>query len=315
MLFTRYSANPIIPRTPGTFHSVYAANPDVLLWQGRYTLYFRGQDERGHDQIGVAWADAATFDGVRWQFYAGNPILRVGPQDSFDAQHVLDPGAVVVNERIYLYYTAHPAVAERPSGIGLATSADGIHFEKAATNPVATGLAPEVVYRDGTFHLFYTRPLFSGGQAWYVCTGQDGVHYPSWNERVVLRPTHEKGDFDSYSVVTPRILWEPPYYYAIYAGSDRYVDYPHAFGLARSRDLYHWERYPGNPILLRGEPGAWDEGGLWFGTAMRHGDTYYMWYEGAGGGGALARDADYGGYGQASFSQIGLATCPAPFPD
>ena len=314
LLFTRYPGNPVIPRTPGTFHSVHVANPDVILWRDKYTLYFRGQDQRGHDEIGVGWADPATFDGVHWQFSSGNPILRVSPT-GFDAAHVLDPGAVVVDDHVYLYYSAHPVEPTRAPGTGLAISSDGIHFEKVATAPVVSGMSPEVVYRNGTFYLFYTRPLMGGGQAWFVCPSQDGIHYNAWDERVALRPTRCTGDFDSHSIVTPRILWEAPYYYAIYAGSNRFADYPHAFGLARSRDLYHWERYPGNPVMLRGEPGTWDEGAMWFGTTMRHGDTYYMWYEGCGGGGALSQNEDYGGYAKVTFSQIGMATCPAPFPD
>ncbi len=314
MLFTRYAGNPIIPRTPGTFHSIHVANPDVITWQGKYTLFFRGQDERRHDEIGVAWADPAGFDGVHWQFYADNPIIKAGP-DAYDAQHVLDPGAVVVHDRILLYYSAHPAVSSRYPGICLATSEDGLHFDKVKTSPVVVGMSPEVVHRDGLFYLFYTRPMMDRGQAWFVCTSKDGVLYHPWDERVVLRPTEKQGDFDAYTVVTPRIVWEAPWYYAIYAGSDRYSDYPHALGLARSRDLYHWERYPGNPIMARGEPGTWDEGALWFGTTMRHGDIFYVWYEGCGGGGAISRDDDYGGYAKVTFSQIGMATCPAPFPE
>jgi hypothetical protein len=69
-----------------------------------------------------------------------------------------------------------------------------------------------------------------------------------------------------------------------------------------------------NPDLLRrgalepGPEGAWDEGAIWFGTLERVGDTYYLWYEGGGGGGELCRNQAYGGYGLTSRSQIGLAT-------
>lgn len=110
-----------------------------------------------------------------------------------------------------------------------------------------------------------------------------------------------------------------------YGGCDRYFDYPLAIGLARSPDLLHWERYPGNPILTRGEAGTWDEGALWFATVYKKGQTYFLWYEGTGTGLGLAsaearrlsqqcREEDYGGYAESSFSQIGLATFTGKLP-
>lgn len=111
-----------------------------------------------------------------------------------------------------------------------------------------------------------------------------------------------------------------------YGGCPRYFDYPVAIGLARSNDLLHWERYPGNPILERGLPGTWDEGALWFATVLKKDQTYYLWYEGAGTGldldsqenkeaSWLCREEDYGGYASCSFSQIGLAKYEGDMPN
>jgi len=112
----------------------------------------------------------------------------------------------------------------------------------------------------------------------------------------------------------------------MYGGCPRFFDYPIAIGLARSRDLLHWQRYPGSPILERGAPGSWDEGALWFATVLKKDQTYYLWYEGTGAGqgleseenrqvSVLCREQDYGGYAVSSFSQIGLATFTGEIPD
>ena len=326
MRFERYEGNPIIPRTPGTFYSVFAANPDVLFFRGKYHFYFRGQAEAGHDEIGVAYASPEAFDGVHWEIHPGSSVVRVGKSKSdFDSAHVLDPAAVEFNGRVYLYYTAHSLDPNVASSTGLAISDDGTHFEKVAAVHGAPGIAPEAVVCGGRVYLF-TSCRSPGGAFEIRCSvSNDGVRFSAAPKPVVFRPSGTAGAFDRFSVTTVRIWPEGGRYYMTYAGCDRYADYPGAIGLARSDDLLNWERYPGNPIFTRGEPGTWDEGALWFATVLKHGGTYYLWYEGWGTGLGLAtpeareasrsaREDNYGGQGKA-FSQIGLATWSGGMPE
>lgn len=317
MKFLRHSSNPIIARKADTFYSKHAANPDLLLFRGQYHLYFRGQFQAGHDQIGVAYASQQAFNGVHWQLSLENSIIRVSDDSAeFDSGHILDPAAIILNERVYLYYTAHRSdwnYWNIPSFIGLAISADGTHFEKSSNNPIIFGTAPEVVAHDGRIYLFLQRKTASNFFEIYCCQSDDGLHFPESQQQVVLRPSGVPGTFDFFSISTVRIWREEPWFYMTYGGCDRYFDYPRAIGLARSPDLLHWERYPGNPILTRGDAGAWDEGALWFATVNKINQTYYLWYEGAGSGlgsgsaearklSQQCRGQDYGGYAESSFS-------------
>lgn len=330
MRFQRHPHNPVIPRTPGSFYSKYAANPDLLFFHGKYHLYFRGQAEAGHDQIGVAIARPEAFDGVHWEMVPHNPILPVSADPAaFDAGHILDPAAVVLDGRVYLYYSAHRKDWHNwnvPSHVGLAVSDDGLHFEKHPGNPIIAGTAPEVVLHQGRVHLFFQRRAAAGNFEIYCCASADGVHFAAGSEQVVLRPAQQAGAFDAFSLSTVRIWQAEGWFYLAYGGCDRFFDYPVAIGLARSRDLWQWERYPGNPILRRGAPGSWDEGALWFATVHRVNQTCYLWYEGTGTGLGLestaaqeasrvCREHDYGGYGQTSFSQIGLAIATESMPE
>ncbi|MFZ5519172.1 MAG: hypothetical protein ACOY90_21255 [Candidatus Zhuqueibacterota bacterium] len=320
--FTRYPGNPIIPRTPGTFFSIFSANPDLLIFNDMYYLYFRGQAEAGHDQIGVACTRPGNFDGIHWKFAPENPILRVGADaDDFDSGHILDPATIVWNGQVYLYYSAHNInwkTRNAPSGIGLAVSTDGIRFGKHLQNPVVYGTAPEAIVFQNRVHLFFQRRCAAGYFEIHHCPSDDGMTFSERDARIVFRPSAIPGAFDEYSISTVRIWPEGDWFYMVYGGCDRFYDYPIAFGLARSRDLLDWERYPGNPIFARGEAGTWDEGAVWFATMYNHRGKYLLWYEGAGCGidssteqGKRAsqecRDQDYGGYGKTSFSQIGLA--------
>ncbi len=320
--FERYPNNPIIKRKPDTFYSVHAANPDLLLYKDRYFFYFRGQSQSGHDQIGVATVEKDNFNGIDWHLYEHNPILTVGKRkEDFDSAHILDPAALLMDHKVYLYYSAHQIgwkSSPKPSTTGLAFSDDGYCFKKSACNPVVAGVAPEVVALDKKIYLFVQRFNKDGVFDIYLCESNDGIVFPPAKQKKVFSPSKQPGAFDAYSISTVRIWQEHGWYYMIYGGCDTYFDYPKAIGLARSRDLYTWERYPGNPVLRRGKAGSWDEGAVWFATLYKRNDIYYLWYEGAGTGmelcsaearrqSKICRQQDYGGYEKSSFSQIGLA--------
>ncbi len=321
--FEKDPDNPIIPRQPGTFRSVHVANPDIIRFRDTYWLYFRGQGESGHDQMGGAWIHPEQFDGKTWNVLSHNPILETDPDPkAFDSDHILDPAAIVVDDRVYLYYTAHQKgwkTSGKPSTTALAISDDGKTFTKVQSSPVATGTSPEIVYHDNRYHLFVQRLTPEGFFTIHRCTSKDGLEFPEDEQTVVFEPSYGAEAFDRFSISTVRIWKEDDYFYMTYGGCDRYYDYPVGIGLARSEDLLHWERYPRNPILWRGQPGSWDEGALWFATVLKHEGCYYMWYEGTGTGLGIttpkAREAsrkcrqeDYGAYAIHSFSQIGLAT-------
>ena len=75
---------------------------------------------------------------------ASNPILRPAG-DGWESANLYNPAAIVVDGRVVLLYRAH--AADRVSRIGMATSADGVHFERAG-DPV---LVPEHDYERAGF--------------------------------------------------------------------------------------------------------------------------------------------------------------------
>jgi predicted GH43/DUF377 family glycosyl hydrolase len=308
-LFTwnRFAGNPVFPAAAGTWREAQTANPDLLLNGGTYFLYFRGQ-RGGHDRIGVATIPKERFDGFTWNIFP-EPVIDVGGPGSWDERHALDPAAVLVAGRVFLYYTGSSARADR--AVCLAVSDDGLHFQKYEQNPVIVGGGPEVVFRDGTFYLFFWKqvPGRKGFQI-HFATSADGYHYTEPAQSLAL-PVGPEGSWDSYTVETPRIFSEGGLSYMVYCGSDRNKDYPFSAGLATSPDLVHWTKYSGSPIFSRGDEGQWDEGAIWFTTVEKINGRYYMWYEGYGGG--TARTEPYGSYLKGGKSQVGMATLDAPY--
>jgi beta-xylosidase len=179
-------------------------------------------------------------------------------------------------------------------GIGLAISEDGFNFQKFGREPIARTRADEqascsdLFYRDGQWHMMtcQARVGYKDGKGFACClqVSDDPTEFESPAERV-FEPG-SPGSWDARAIASPVFYYEPEdgYYYMLYGGCDKHWDYPSAFGLARSRDLRHWERHPENPLIFRGEPGQWDEGAIFMTELIRVNGTYYAYYEGRSAG-------------------------------
>jgi len=102
----------------------------------------------------MGYCSPENFDGIHWEMSGENPVIRQGKdKEDFDSAHVLDPATVVLDGKIYLYYTAYSATVGK-EGIGLVVSKDGINFDKIRNNPVIAGaVMPEVVLHEKRVYL------------------------------------------------------------------------------------------------------------------------------------------------------------------
>jgi predicted GH43/DUF377 family glycosyl hydrolase len=276
LAWQRVLSEPFLGPQPHTMLSEAVTTPDILLWHGQPILYV-GAVHEGHERLmAVSLPDKA----LRYARALVDPQATVAvniSQRGFDSEHVFDPAAVIVDDKIYLYYSA---VGAEEDQIGLAISADGHMFEKHP-QPVLIGRAPEVFRFKGRLYVFFVRSTPGGGYAIFPAVSDDGKGFVPLSAQPVIGATRPPA-WDSYEVTTPRLFERHGVVYMLYAasGDPKLRDKPVGFGLARSSDLIQWERYPHNPVFRTGDPGTWDDGAIWFGTVFEWEERLYLLYEG-----------------------------------
>jgi len=86
------------------------------------------------------------------------------------------------------------------------------------------------------------------------------------------------GEWDAGVVDHSEVIFDGGMYHMWYGGG--LVVHQSDIGYATSEDGVHWDKYPGNPVLLRGAPGEWDVGHIQPGAVLWDGATFHMWYGG-----------------------------------
>ena len=136
-------------RGPHDEGNIYA--PEVLFEGGIFRMWYGGQGKDGHDRIHLAVSE----DGQKW--------TRRGVVVSNDeANHVNDPSVVRVGGTYFMFYTR--AVVDVTDDIAMATSQDGVHWDKQGPvlKPGAAGEwdslsvgRPSVLFEDNVFKMWY----------------------------------------------------------------------------------------------------------------------------------------------------------------
>jgi hypothetical protein len=204
-----------------------------------------------------------------------------------------------------MYYYGHRTTPADGASIGLATSVDGVHWQRHPTNPVLTTGAvgawdgrwiesPAVVVDPNTdMHLmWYTGVDVSWQARLGLATSDDGVHWQRHPASPVLDLGGE-GTWEDWMVGVAEVLREGEAYRLWYSGvsaadlADEAIDTP-GVGFAYSPDGVQWTRWLHNPVLHTLDPPhdqAVDWHGPWAPTIVLapSRDRYVMLYEtGAG---------------------------------
>ena len=190
----------------------------VMFSGGRYHMWYTRD-------TGSGICYARSTDGVVWEDYPDNPVLRVGTGAAWDCAVVSRPSVLYDGRRYHMWYTGYDGEHLR---IGYAVSLDGISWTKEAGPVLDVGAegswdsegvsSPNVLYDGKRYHMWYA--------------GYDGVHKQIGHATSVDGVVWEKdfgnpvlgvgaeGSWDDAAVSNPVVLYDGAIFRLFYTGCD-----------------------------------------------------------------------------------------------
>jgi parallel beta-helix repeat protein len=235
-------SDPVLnPGSAGEWDDVFVENAAVLYDGTTYHMWYTGHS-------GASWAIgyATSPDGITWTKYddpattahpyaQSDPVLNPGSAGQWDDDGVYSADVVYDGATYHMWYIGYDGAT---SGIGYATSPDGITWTKHPGNPVLNqGSAGEwdnadlhnldVLY-DGTYHMWYSGSAngitFRIGYA----TSTNGITWSKYNDPTTTAAPYAEsdpvlnqgsaGEWDDYDVRSPTVLYDGAAYRMWYYG-------------------------------------------------------------------------------------------------
>lgn len=271
-----YISNPIIESSNNYYDYYGTAQPVVLFDEGIYKMWYFGADQLGSGTGNILYA--ISSDGLNWSHYSGNPVMipgNYGEWDSYDVQ----PCAVIKENGIYkMYYTGFSDVYSTWS-IGLATSVDGINWQKHP-NPILQSSAyweyqlvgSSIVKYNGSYYLYYTgrnMPYYSVG----VATSSDGINFTKYPGNPILSNTQQ---WESNGVLDASVIIENGILKMVFMNSTA-----SGFGIATSSDGLNWTKANNNPFFTnQNTSNNWASGQIAYPYILKLSNETRIYYSG-----------------------------------
>ena len=197
----------VLSPDPSTWEGSYIAANGSALRVGGELWYWYHSGPRERPRLGLA----TSADLVHWTKHP-NPVLEPGPYASWDEEGVADPDVIRVDSEFYLYFLGQDRA--RRQRLGVARSADGVHWQKLRTNPILelgddgafdeNGLGEPAVWKsqNGFYWMLYTgRDRFEDRRLG-LARSTDGIHWQKlpgvfrgtepWDAKVICDPSVEE---------------------------------------------------------------------------------------------------------------------------
>ena len=141
--WTKDAGNPIFGSGTEPWQAGGVMGCFVMPVSGGYKMWYTGLTTSGINGM-CAIGYANSTDGISWE-RNNNPVLVPSSPGEWDDTWVFNPDVLFIDNLYYMWYVGTPNTSFLFE-IGLATSYDGINWEKHSTNPV---LQPTPGYWDG----------------------------------------------------------------------------------------------------------------------------------------------------------------------
>lgn len=216
--FNRSPSTPVLSNLNQDWASKGVETPSVVLFKGLYHMFFTGYKTNTHSDFRIG--HATSSDGISWNITNNFILGPTGTITDFNGASTAEPGAVVFNNKIFLYFSAigyHQDINDQDNTqgsivqtIGLVSSEDGFNWS-----------APQNILRPN--QKLYPRSALGKNKYYGLSTPQPIIHDnkiilffdiinedPSWHQESIsyayssngitnfkqhTETIHEKSDF------------------------------------------------------------------------------------------------------------------------
>jgi predicted GH43/DUF377 family glycosyl hydrolase len=182
-------ATPVLTVSVGQWDQGGNETPAVVSFGGKYHMFWTGYPDAWPNLNGFNFriGHAVSSDGIAWTKDASFLLGPSGVSGAFDEFVVAEPGPVVFNDMLYLYFTAvgvDPALAASLQTIGVVTSTDGL----AWSQPALAFKPDQTVYPRGSNWVGYSTPnaaVIGGMVHVFVDVANDHNQPDGWTQEAV----------------------------------------------------------------------------------------------------------------------------------
>jgi len=179
--------------------------------------------------------------------YVGNPILTVGPPETFDTGGCKDPCILKVGGIYYVYYTVFDTWMRQRIGLAIGRDLKNLTKLGVVLDLAKEGVnvaAPYVVYKDGLYYLFHN---YSLPEIWRIGYAASTSPEGPFTEQGIALDIGMSGEWDDLRVYDASIAIKDGLYYMLYVGHT--TAYVRRIGVATSTNLISWTRRAENPVI------------------------------------------------------------------
>ena len=240
-----FNGNPVLTNA-GSIDGAYGyGNPKLILDNGVYKMWYKNLEANGVSTVSYAESN----DGISWRRIGNGPVINLGQPGSWDAGAVTT-GPVIKENGIYKMYYSGAVEAHQPWQIGLATSTDGINWEKYQNPVVSFGNgwdysigANSLIKIDSIYYLYYHAWEPPNNYREGLAKSVDGISWTKYDVNPILISTESWEGTGAYYC---SILYEDGIFKMIYMN---YQDNNMGFGKATSSDGINWVKDSSNPYF------------------------------------------------------------------
>jgi hypothetical protein len=298
--------NPILERgSSGDWDDEEIEHPMVIKDGSTYKMWYTGSNGTN-----IAIGYATSTNGITdWSKYGSAPVLSPGVSGKWDDEHVGHSWVIKKATDDYrMWYTGtDDPIGETNVQIGYATSSNGTTWARPdPNNPVLPRggaddwdgeevVSPTVIYDASAvspYMMWYAGRNDSIGTTGIGYAGSnDGITWSKYDDPATTANPYANSDpvisfgqdgaWHSWCQCSPCVIKEDSIYRMWFLGESNIGK--ERIGYAYSIDGIHWRQYDGNPIIMEGGSGAFDENDAADPMVLKDGNTYKMWYRGDNG--------------------------------